>query len=285
MLYIQISHTVCQAEFFFDNVSFIRDILDCGKLFDLDFGLISIDQEKAFDRIEHVYLWSALKAFGFSPDFISMIKVLYCGVESVLKINGDLCSPFRVYRGVRQGCALSGMSSSTPSSSGAPHSGGPPGGDREEETIAPSAAAAKRPSWEDLRGIEATIGPDPSHIAGKSDRDGSCPVSPSAGPLRGASAHLLSKKESFLSLWVTTAALTLCTTVNGKLDVASWRSAMSSINTSPQHSQSDSALSCAVARQEKQQSRSPPRGTSPGKESVLLAIEPPPRGTMKKIVP
>lgn len=30
-------------------------------------------------------------------------------VLRVLKINGDLCSPFRVYRGVRQGCALSGI--------------------------------------------------------------------------------------------------------------------------------------------------------------------------------
>lgn len=98
-----------QSYSIFDNVSFIRDILDCGRLFNLDFGLISIDQEKAFDRVEHMYLWSVLEAFGFSSGFISMVKVLYCGVESVLKINGDLCSPFGVYRGVRQGCALSGM--------------------------------------------------------------------------------------------------------------------------------------------------------------------------------
>ncbi len=50
-----------------------------------------------------------MKAFGFDSGFISMIKTLYSEVESVLKMNGDLCSPFRVYRGVRQGCALSGM--------------------------------------------------------------------------------------------------------------------------------------------------------------------------------
>jgi len=93
----------------FDNVSFIRDIFDCGKIFDIDFGMISIDQEKAFDRVEHIYLWSVLKAFGFSSEFIEMIKIMYCGVESILKINGDLCTPFSVYRGVRQGCALSGM--------------------------------------------------------------------------------------------------------------------------------------------------------------------------------
>ena len=35
--------------------------------------------------------------------------MLYSEVESVLKFNGSLCAPFRVCRGVRQGCALSGM--------------------------------------------------------------------------------------------------------------------------------------------------------------------------------
>lgn len=74
-----------------------------------DFGLISVDQEKAFDRVEHSYLWNVFEAFSFSSNFISMIKALYCDVESMLKINGDLCSPFKVLRGVRQGCALSGM--------------------------------------------------------------------------------------------------------------------------------------------------------------------------------
>lgn len=88
----------------FDNVSFIRDILDCGKLFDLDFGLILIDQ-MAFGRIEYMYLWSVLNAFGFNSDFISYI-------DNILKINGDLCSQFRVYgvsdRDVRcQACYLS----------------------------------------------------------------------------------------------------------------------------------------------------------------------------------
>lgn len=38
-----------------------------------------------------------------------MIKVLYTDVESLLKVNGGLCTPFKVERGVRQGCCLSGM--------------------------------------------------------------------------------------------------------------------------------------------------------------------------------
>ena len=72
-------------------------------------GLIFLDQEKAFDRVEHGYLWKVLENFGFNPGFIAMIKVLYSDIESVLKVNGGLCAPFKVYRGIRQGCALSGM--------------------------------------------------------------------------------------------------------------------------------------------------------------------------------
>ena len=47
--------------------------------------------------------------FGFSAGLIAKIKVLYSDIESVLNFSGGLCTPFRVHRGVWQGCALSGM--------------------------------------------------------------------------------------------------------------------------------------------------------------------------------
>lgn len=59
--------------------------------------------------MEHSYLWDAPKAFGFNKVFIVKLSVLYCDVESLLKVNGDLCARFRVFRGIRQGCALCGM--------------------------------------------------------------------------------------------------------------------------------------------------------------------------------
>lgn len=93
----------------FDNISLIRDILEMSNLCNLDFSLISIDQEKAFDRVEHTYLWRTLSAFGFCQKCIDMIKMLYSEVESVLKIKGGLCARFQVHRGIRQGCSLSGM--------------------------------------------------------------------------------------------------------------------------------------------------------------------------------
>lgn len=40
---------------------------------------------------------------------VSIVKVLYTDSESILKVSGGLCVPFRVGRGIRQGCAMSQM--------------------------------------------------------------------------------------------------------------------------------------------------------------------------------
>ncbi|KAK3574580.1 hypothetical protein QTP86_010339 [Hemibagrus guttatus] len=96
-------------KYILSNIDLIRDILDVSRLLGLQTGLIFLDQENAFDRVEHEYLWKVLETFGFNPGFIAMVRVLYCEIESVLKVNGGLCAPFKVLRGIRQGCALSGM--------------------------------------------------------------------------------------------------------------------------------------------------------------------------------
>lgn len=92
-----------------DNVYLIRDVLEVSSSLGMDTGLISLDQEKAFDRVEHSFLGKTMERFGFSAGFIARIRVLYSDIESLLKFNGSLCAPFRMHRGIRQGCALSGM--------------------------------------------------------------------------------------------------------------------------------------------------------------------------------
>ena len=52
---------------------------------------------------------NTFEVFGFSSGFIAMIRVIYVDIESVLKVNGGLSAPFKVCRGIRQGCSLSGM--------------------------------------------------------------------------------------------------------------------------------------------------------------------------------
>ncbi|XP_063765417.1 transposon TX1 uncharacterized 149 kDa protein [Eleginops maclovinus] len=101
---IHVDQTYCvPSRLITDNVTLIRDVLDLSSSLGCKLGLISLDQEK------HQYLWQTLEAFGFSSGLIAKIQVLYRDIESVLKINGRLCAPFKAERGVRQGCSLSGM--------------------------------------------------------------------------------------------------------------------------------------------------------------------------------
>ncbi|KAI3360290.1 hypothetical protein L3Q82_014607 [Scortum barcoo] len=68
-----------------NNIYLIRDVLEVSSSLGMDTGLISLDQEKAFDRVEHNFLWKVMEKFGFSAGFVAKIKVLYRDIESVLK--------------------------------------------------------------------------------------------------------------------------------------------------------------------------------------------------------
>ena len=71
--------------------------------------LLGIDLEKAFDRVEHFFLWEVLERVGFGIDFIKWVKLLYSGAKSRVKVNGFLTGEFNIKRSVRQGCPLSSL--------------------------------------------------------------------------------------------------------------------------------------------------------------------------------
>lgn len=93
----------------YDNIFLVRDLLDYCKLNGTNLGLLSLDQEKAFDRVDHEYLFRTLKAFGCGDGFLSWIKILYTNASCLVKIGGDLSPPIQMQRGIRQGCPLSGQ--------------------------------------------------------------------------------------------------------------------------------------------------------------------------------
>ena len=50
--------------------------------------ILSLDQEKAFDRVEHSYLFKVLEKYNFPNNFINFIKILYKDVKSNVQVNG-----------------------------------------------------------------------------------------------------------------------------------------------------------------------------------------------------
>ena len=48
-----------------------------------------------------------MRKMGFSDTFLECVQVLYTDIVSVCLINGHHSDPFRIERGVRQGCPLS----------------------------------------------------------------------------------------------------------------------------------------------------------------------------------
>ncbi|CAM2097768.1 unnamed protein product [Caretta caretta] len=93
----------------FDNLFLVQDLLELGRRDGLSFALLSLDQEKAFDRVDHRYLLSTLQAFGFRSQFVGFLRVLYASAECLVKLNWTLTEPVSFGRGVRQGCPLSGQ--------------------------------------------------------------------------------------------------------------------------------------------------------------------------------
>ena len=69
-------------------------------------SIINIDQEKAFDRVSHEYLFRVLKPFGLGDRFISFIKLCYIDVASCIHINGSVCGPVTLSRGINQGDSI-----------------------------------------------------------------------------------------------------------------------------------------------------------------------------------
>ena len=89
------------------TIHLIRDPIDLANNEDDTAAFIFIDQEKAFDRVNHNFLFKVMKSFGIGDNFINWIKLLYSNASATVNVNGNLTKPIPLERGVRQGCPLS----------------------------------------------------------------------------------------------------------------------------------------------------------------------------------
>ena len=90
-----------------ENVRLLQDVSSYVASELVPAALVSLDQEKAFDRVEWPFLEKVLEKMGFGPSFQKWVSLLYTSVNSAVLVNGHLLGAFRISRGVRQGCPLS----------------------------------------------------------------------------------------------------------------------------------------------------------------------------------
>lgn len=69
--------------------------------------IMALDQEKAYDKIHHNYLWKTMRNFNMPENLIRTVQALYHNAQTCIQINGTMSEPFQVDRGVHQGDPMS----------------------------------------------------------------------------------------------------------------------------------------------------------------------------------
>ena len=69
--------------------------------------IISIDVEKAFDKVQHRFLIKTLSKVGIKAAFLNITKAIYERSKANITVNGQKLKAFPLRSGTRQGCPLS----------------------------------------------------------------------------------------------------------------------------------------------------------------------------------
>ena len=85
----------------------IREIITYCKVKGTPARIVSLDQEKAFDRVSHSFLHKVMKASNLRSYFREWIRILYDNPCSQGIVNQEVSEAFTLTRSVRQGCSLS----------------------------------------------------------------------------------------------------------------------------------------------------------------------------------
>ena len=90
-----------------ESVRVLQDTIDHACRTGRGGALISLDQEKAFDRVDWSFMHRVLQKMNFGPSFRRWVSLLYTQIYSHVLVNDHVSTPFSIGRGVRQGCPLS----------------------------------------------------------------------------------------------------------------------------------------------------------------------------------
>jgi len=94
---------------FFNICKSINVIHHINKLKDKNHMIISIDAEKAFDKIQHPFMIKTHQKAGLKETYLNIIKAIYDKPTANITLNGEKLKAFPLKSGTRQGCPLSSL--------------------------------------------------------------------------------------------------------------------------------------------------------------------------------
>ena len=65
--------------------------------------IISIDAEKAFDKIQHLYMIKTLQKMGIEGTYLNIVKAIYDKPTANINLNGEELKASPLISGTRQG--------------------------------------------------------------------------------------------------------------------------------------------------------------------------------------
>ena len=92
---------------FFNIRKSIKLIHHINKLKDKNHMIISIDAEKAFDKIQHTFMIKILQKAGIEGTYLNIIKAVCDKPTEKMILNGEKLKAFPLKSGTRHGCPLS----------------------------------------------------------------------------------------------------------------------------------------------------------------------------------
>ena len=91
----------------FNICKIINVIYHINKRKDKNRMILSIDAQKAFDKIQHPFLIKTFKKVGIEGLYLKIIKAIYKRPNANIILNGEKLTAFPLMSGTRRGCQFS----------------------------------------------------------------------------------------------------------------------------------------------------------------------------------
>ena len=85
------------------SISVIHHI---NKLKDKNHMIISMESEKAFDKIQHPFMIKTLQKMGIKGTYLNIVNAIYDKPLANFILSGEKLKTFPLRSGIRQGCPL-----------------------------------------------------------------------------------------------------------------------------------------------------------------------------------